>query len=130
MEKLISISGQDVRFKATGGLPLRYKTQFGRDLFADMAVLEEAVPVEEEKALPGKPKRADKTEKKAEAATMDMSKLDTELFYNIAWTMAKCADPSIPPVLEWLDEFESFPVFDVFNELQDMLVQSFQVTKN
>ena len=130
MEKVICICGQDVRFKATGALPLRYKTQFGRDLFADMAVLEAAVPEEEEKALPGKPKRGGTSAKKAEAATMDMSKLDTELFYNIAWTMAKCADPSIPPVLDWLDRFETFPVFDVFNELQDMLVQSFQVTKN
>lgn len=130
MEKVIAISGQDVRFKATGGLPLRYKTQFGRDLFADMAVLEEAIPAEEEKALPGKPKRGGTVEKKAETVIMDMSKLDTELFYNIAWAMAKCADSSIPPVLDWLDRFESFPVFDVFNELQDMLVQSFQVTKN
>ncbi len=130
MEKVISICGQDVRFKATGGLPLRYKTQFGRDLFADMAVLEEAVPAEEGKALQGKPKRGSTAGRKTETANMDMSKLDTELFYNIAWTMAKCADPSIPPVLDWLDRFESFPVFDVFNELQDMLVQSFQVTKN
>ncbi len=129
MEKVIAINGQDVRFKATGGLPLRYKTQFGRDLFADMAVLEEAIPAEEEKALPGKPKRTSAAAKEKQAA-MDMSKLDTELFYNIAWTMAKCADPSIPPVLDWLDGFESFPVFDVFSELQDMLVQSFQVTKN
>ena len=130
MEKVICICGQDVRFKATGALPLRYKTQFGRDLFADMAVLEAAIPAEEEKALPGKPKRGGADAKKTEAATMDMSKLDTELFYNIAWTMAKCADPSLPPVLDWLDRFETFPVFDVFNELQDMLVQSFQVTKN
>ena len=154
MEKVICICGQDVRFKATGALPLRYKTQFGRDLFADMAVLEAAVPAEEVKAdggaLPGKPRQPDAARKgtkagsapakeavagceeepEEKAVAMDMSKLDTELFYNIAWTMAKCADPSLPPVLDWLDRFETFPVFDVFNELQDMLVQSFQVTKN
>ena len=104
MEKVISICGQDVRFKATGALPLRYKTQFGRDLFADMAELE--------------------------GVQDDTSKLDTELFYNIVWTMAKCADSSLPPVLDWLDKFASFPVFEVFNELQEMLVASFQVTKN
>ncbi len=120
MEKIISINGQDVRFKATGALPLRYKAAFGRDLFADMAALEsmQSIEMHSEEGVTTVP------------GEMDLSKLDTELFYNLVWTMAKCADASIPPVLDWLDRFEAFPVFEVFNELQEMLVKSFQTTKN
>jgi hypothetical protein len=36
MEKIIKIDGKDVRLKSSAALPLRYKAQFGRDLFADM----------------------------------------------------------------------------------------------
>lgn len=104
MEKTVTISGRDVRFKATGALPLRYKAQFGRDLFADMAAMEGVMD--------------------------DASNLNSELFYNVVWVMARGADPSIPPVLDWVDGFDEFPVFEVFNELKDTLVASFRTTKN
>jgi len=103
MEKTITIDGKEVRFKSTASLPLRYKAQFGRDLFADMAVLE--------------------------GVENDLSKLDTELFYNIVWTLAKGAD-DIPPLIDWLDSFDCFPIFEVFAELQDMVAASFKTTKN
>lgn len=103
MEKIIKIDGREVRFMSRASLPLRYKAQFGRDLFADMAKLEHA--------------------------ENDITKLDTEVFYNIIWTMAKLAD-DIPPLVDWLDTFNSFPVLEVFNELQDVFAQSFKPTKN
>lgn len=109
MEKIINISGRDVRFKSSGALPLRYKAQFGRDVFADMASLD---------------RLAD------QLSAGDLSGFDVELFYNIIWTMAKCADPSIPPVIDWVDSFDEFPIFSIFADLQDLFVSSIKSTKN
>ena len=103
MEKIIKIDGKDVRFKATGALPLRYKAQFGRDLFADMAEFQE-------------------TER-------DISNFNIDIFYNIVWTMAKSADESIPDVIDWADGFDSLPIINVFMQLQDLLTNSMQGSK-
>ena len=35
------------------------------------------------------------------------TELDTEVIYNIIWVLAKTADKTIPPLIEWLDEFDS-----------------------
>ena len=37
MEKTIIIDGKEIRFKTNGATPLRYKAQFGRDYFKDIA---------------------------------------------------------------------------------------------
>ena len=42
MEKIINIAGKDVTLKSTGSLPIRYKTQFKTDFFADLIKLEKA----------------------------------------------------------------------------------------
>ena len=93
MEKIIKIDGREVRLKSSAALPLRYKAQFGRDLFSDM-------------------------DRKKGAA------IDSEVFYNVIWTLAKCADDSILPVVEWVDQFEFFPVFKIFNEINEIVTLS------
>lgn len=109
MEKTITISGREVPFKSSGAFPVRYKAFFGKDVFAGMAKFAEI----EESLLAG-----------------DISDVDTDFFYNVAWTMAKTADPTIPPVIEWLDTFEEFPVFSVFADLKDLLYSTMRPTKN
>jgi len=99
METVIKIDGKDVRFKSTGSAPLRYKMQFKRDFFADIMKMQGAVDG-------------------------DLSRLDLEVFYNIAWVYAKTADPSIPPPLEWLDTFDTFPIVEILPQLQDILTSS------
>lgn len=54
--------------------------------------------------------------------------LDMEVFYNLIWTLAKTADPSIPPPLEWLDTFGEFPLEHIIPEAQEMLFASFKST--
>ena len=77
MEMTIKIGGKDVRVKATASLPLKYRAYFGRDLFADLS----SIP----------------------AGVRDMSKIDTSVFYNVAWCMAKTADDKIPEIEKWVD---------------------------
>jgi hypothetical protein len=109
MEKTLTIDGREVRFKSNGSLPLRYKAQFGRDLFKDilkMASLEEL-----------------SNKKKIDVKTLEV--LDFDVFYNVAWIMAKVADPTIGDPITWLDGFDSFPMATIIPELQELLSSNF-----
>ena len=101
MEKILTIDGRQVKFKSTGAFLLRYKAQFGRDAIQDIFKLESAI------------------DNKGQIKNIDT--LDLEVFYNLIWTLAKTADPSIPPPLEWLDEFSEFPLMDIIPEIVDMI---------
>lgn len=114
MEKTITIDGKAVRFKTNGATPLRYKAQFGKDYFKEILKL---APLQ----------KLQKSKKGISAE--DMHHLDFEVFYNISWIMAKTADPTIPEPLEWLEQFDEFPMSDVIPELQDLMLASFQTTK-
>jgi hypothetical protein len=110
MEKTIVIDGKKVRFKSNGATPLRYKAQFGKDYFKEILKL---APLQNIKNITSK----------------DLEILDFEVFYNIAWIMAKTAEPTIPEPLEWLEQFDEFPMSVVIPELQELMVSSFQSTK-
>lgn len=64
----------------------------------------------------------------------DMDKLTEEddrlIFYDVVWVLAKGADPSIPTTIEWFDSFESFPIFETYYQLNDMILKSFATIKN
>lgn len=112
MEKTIHIDGKEVRFKSTGATPLRYKAQFGKDYFSEimkMGALE-------------KLNKKNITEK-------DLEALDFEVFYNIAWTLARTANNAIPEPITWLDEFDEFPMMQIIPELQDMILATIQTKK-
>lgn len=104
----MTIDGRQVRFKNTGAFLLRYKAQFGRDAFQDIFTLRSAVD--------------------AKGRIVDSSALNLEVIYNLVWTLAKTADPSIPPPMEWLDGFETFPLTEILPELMDLIVASFGTT--
>lgn len=107
MEKILNYEDRQVRFKSTAALPLRYKAQFGRDLFADSAVVQNSWHGDEEGN-----------------GYFDET-LDMSLIYNVVWAMAKTADMSIKPPIEWFDEFENgLPIFTWFAELSELLTQS------
>lgn len=120
MEKTLLIDGRQIRFKSTGAFLLRYKAQFNRDALKDLVKLE---PIIKKMDIQG-------TKEEQEAAAIEVfDSLDLELFYNLVWVMAKVADPHIPEPLEWLDTFAEFPIMDIFQELQDVLTASIQVSK-
>jgi len=108
MEKILTIDGRQVKFKSTGAFLLRYKAQFGRDAIQDILRLQSAI------------------DNKGQIKNIDT--LDLEVFYNLIWTLAKTADPSIPPPLEWLDEFSVFPLNEILPELAELIFASFSAT--
>jgi hypothetical protein len=113
MEKTIMIDGKAVSFKTNGATPLRYKAQFQKDYFKEILKL---APLEN---LSGK----------NEIDVDDLNVLDFDVFYNIIWIMAKTADPTIAEPVEWLEQFEEFPLTDIIPELQDLMLASFQTSK-
>lgn len=115
MEKTIVIDGKQIPFKSTGAVALRFKAQFGKDYFKEILKL---MTVEKLENL-------NINNFKIE----DLEGLDFEVFYNIAWTMAKTANKSIPDPMNWLDEFEEFPIIDIIPQLQELIVSSLQSKK-
>lgn len=112
MEKTLTIDGRKVTFKSTGALPVRYKSQFGEDFFKDVMT---ALNVSE---LFGK-----------ELTIEEIKSVDFDVFYRILWTMAKTADKDIPEPLDWLDEFDEFPLIEILPEVIDLLMANLYSTK-
>lgn len=109
MELNLTIDGRQVPFKSTAAFILRYKAQFGRDAIRDLSKLQEMVKEGEEP---------------------DLESLDLQMFYEMVWVMAKAADPTIPPPLDWLDSFSEFPLLENLETWMEMMTKSFTTTKS
>ena len=102
IEKVIEISGQQVKFRSSATVPRLYRIKFKRDIFKDLAKLEKAYS---------------KKAKDGEGIEID----DLEIFENVAYIMAFHADPSIPKTIdEWLDQFEMFSIYQVLPEILEL----------
>ena len=100
--KNIEIDGRPVAFNASAAVPRIYRARFGRDLFEDLSVLMDAV----EKSS-------------AESSTLSVKALT--MFEDIAYTMAKHADASVPETPEeWLDGFNIFSIYGILPQIVEM----------
>lgn len=100
--KKIEIDGQKVAFRASAAIPRIYRIKFHRDIYKDLRALEKAVGKNSE-----------------EESNLDLFSL--EMFENIAYIMAKHADPSIPDTPEeWLDSFSTFSIYQVLPEIIEL----------
>ena len=100
--KKVEIDGKQVLFKASAAIPRIYRLKFQRDIYKDLSALEKSI----------------------NQANPDDSNLDLfslEMFENIAFVMAKHADPNIPDTPEeWLDEFITFSIYQVLPQLIEL----------
>lgn len=95
--------------RASALTPRLYRFQFGRDIISDMNKLKKAY--DKAMKLP-----EDATEEEKNDA--QLSAFDLTLFENIAYTMAKHADQSIPDTPEeWLEGFNMFSIYEVMPEI-------------
>lgn len=107
MEKILTIDGQQVKFKSSASFLLRYKMQFQRDGLRDLLRLQDAIDVETKQLK-------------------NTDKFDLEVFYNMTWVLAKVANPQIPPPLEWLDTFSEFPLMEIIPEIIELMMLCLQ----
>ena len=118
MEKTIEIDGKKVKLKSTAGTPKRYKAQFRKDYFSELLKLSKLM--------------ANTDGEEFDLAKIDYSELDYldfEVFYNFIWVLAKTANKEIGDPLDWLDEFDSMPLAEIFPEIIDLLESSISTKK-
>lgn len=98
----IEIDGQKVKFKASAAIPRIYRLKFQRDIYKDLSSLEKSIGNEENGE-----------------SNLDLFSL--EMFENIAFIMAKHAEPGIPDTPEeWLDGFNTFSIYQVLPQLIEL----------
>ena len=103
LEKTLTISGKEVRFRSSATVPRLYRIKFKRDIFKDLAKLEKSYK--------------DKASEDGSALEIE----DLEIFENVAYIMAFHADHSIPGTIdEWLDQFEMFSIYEDLPEILEL----------
>ena len=121
MERTLNIGGAELRMRASALIPRLYRFRFGRDLIKDMSQLEKAY----KKALSVKEGATDEERRDAELSILDLT-----IFENVAWAMAKNADPNVPDDPgEWLDSINGvFSVYEVLPEILELWTDGLNTT--
>ena len=103
MEKTIKVDGKDVKLRSSAAIPRMYRNEFGKDVFKDMVALKNAMD-----------------KKKRHGNNIPIENL--EMFENIAYIMAKHADPQNVPrdINAWLDNFDTFSIYQVLPEILEL----------
>ncbi len=103
IKKNITIDGIEVPFKASAAVPRLYRLKFHRDIYKDFAALQTNVKEENE-----------------ENSTLDIESL--EVFENIAFIMAKHADPDNVPDNpdDFLEQFNTFSIYEILPQLIEL----------
>lgn len=101
--KNIVIDGREIPFKASAAVPRLYRLKFGRDIYKDFASLQTNVEEED-----------------AEKSGLDIESL--EVFENIAFIMAKHADPDNVPDSpdDFLEQFNTFSIYEILSQLIEL----------
>lgn len=103
IKKNIMVDGIEVPFKASAAVPRLYRLKFGRDIYKDFSALQKNVKEGDE-----------------ENSTLDIESL--EVFENIAFVMAKHADPDNVPDNpdDFLEQFNTFSIYEILPQLIEL----------
>lgn len=104
MYKVVTIEGKHIPMKSTGRTARLYARYFNKDFISSFLQLKKLA---------------------------DGETADTAVFEEIAWTLAKTANESIPEIDEWLDQFESpLSIFKNAKDIFSIIDKSFGTTVN
>ena len=103
IKKIITVDGIEVPFKASATLPRLYRAKFRKDIFKDFAALKTSVD-------------------ESDAAESGLGIESLEVFEDLAWTMAKHADPENVPDNpdDWLEQFNTFSIYEILPQLFEL----------
>ena len=103
IQKNITIDGISVPFKASAAVPRLYRLKFRRDIYKDFASLKTEV--------------TEGDENKSEIGIESL-----EVFENIAYIMAKHADPENVPDNpdDFLEQFNTFSIYEILPQLIEL----------
>lgn len=99
MNKKIQIGDKEITFASSAALPHMYRRIFKRDIFVDMDHLRKSI-------------------RKGANGTAQLDVDSMEMFENLAWCMAKHADPGLTDdIEEWLGQFGTFDIYNLLPEI-------------
>lgn len=103
MDKIVTIDGKEIKFRATARTPRLYRVLIGRDMIQDMNKLM--------KAYERKKKNDD-----------DLDIIDLQIFEDVAYAMARHANPDMEEKTadEWLDTFDMFSIYEVLPHILEL----------
>lgn len=101
--KTIQVDGKNIVFRASAAIPRMYRIRFRRDIYQDIKKLRAVVDENDPNAS-------------------DISFDNLETFENIAYLMAKHADPDNVPNSpeEWLDQFNTFSIYTILPQIIEL----------
>lgn len=133
MNKIIKLSeDQQIEVRSTQGWLFVYEENFGHDIMPDLWPLLDIVG----DIIGGAKQEKDGTLKieinadVIEGAKASVASFEYLTIVRILWAMAKNANPNIPPVMLWADQFEVFPLDVILPELVKILILSNVSSKN
>ncbi|MCD8355990.1 MAG: hypothetical protein LUE11_05415 [Clostridia bacterium] len=113
LKREIEIDGKLVPFRSSATIPRLYRVKFKRDIFKDLAKLEQAYT----RSQPDKQLFADDEVVSDGSFEID----DLEIFENVAYIMAYHADNAIPQnINDWLDQFDMFSIYEVLPQILEL----------
>lgn len=105
MEKIIDINGKKLKLVVNGSTPLVFNSITGKDYFAELVKVEEGLLTDQKQA-------------------------NTKSLYELIYVMSRTADENIGDMMEFYASFEDgFPLFDVFQDVYDLLVENMQTSQ-
>lgn len=114
MEKIVTVGKETFSVRSSAATLLSYRRNFGRDGMKDLLALVKGF---------GR-KRMETADEMELLEGFAESAFEMDTLYRFIWTFAKSADPSIPPLEEWLDTFDvpalEF-VSEVFPQISELL---------
>ncbi len=101
--KKIEIDGIPVEFKASAAIPRIYRNKFGRDVYKDLMMLNDAIKDQDE-------------------AESSLDNFSLQMFEDLAFVMWSAAHPEekYDSPDEWLDQFNTFSIYQILPELIDL----------
>lgn len=107
-ERTVSIDGKSVKLRASALVPRLYRFKFGRDMMADMRLLQKNA------------KKYVDAVKAGEAAELTLD--DLTVVENSAYIMARHADPAVPDSIdEWLEQFDgAMDIYTIMPEIMEL----------
>lgn len=97
MEKMVTVGGREILFRATAATPMKYRNAFpGKDIFKDLMVIDSA---------------------QGEDGSLAFENLDMGTFERIAYIMSDAYAKHVD-FESWLDGFE---LMDIMNALPDIM---------
>lgn len=124
MTRTVMIDGREVPLRASASIPRLYRIKFHRDIMKDIVAIRNAVEKTSrasKKAAIMQAEAGEGTEGQPLEKASSIPLECLEMFENVAYLMAKHADPAVPDTVEeWLDSFETFSIYTVFPVISEL----------